>query len=208
MNAENISKKLIIYRKSKSLTQVELAKEINYSDKVISKWERSESIPGIEALKILSDFYGVTVDNIISDEDIYNNELENHVLDVIEVNGPSNTLKMSILFPLGFFLFTTIQAFWDGPSILWPISIILVLIYLIIYTVLISRTSFEASYKSHKIRVANKAIGLNLYLDEKLVDSDNNLFSLGSRLSCRIGNQVIKVKVSANLFVKCQMFVE
>jgi len=36
----NIKNHLILLRKNANLTQVELAKNINYSDKVISKWER------------------------------------------------------------------------------------------------------------------------------------------------------------------------
>ena len=34
-------------RKSKKMTQLEFSKEINYSDKAISKWERGLSFPDI-----------------------------------------------------------------------------------------------------------------------------------------------------------------
>ena len=54
-------------RKSKNLTQLEFAKELNYSDKAISKWERAESIPDITVLKQLADYFGVTVDYLISE---------------------------------------------------------------------------------------------------------------------------------------------
>ncbi|MEI3434697.1 MAG: helix-turn-helix transcriptional regulator [Clostridia bacterium] len=45
-------------RKSKNLTQLEFAKELNYSDKAISKWERAESIPDVVVLKQIADFFG------------------------------------------------------------------------------------------------------------------------------------------------------
>lgn len=49
-------------RKSKNLTQAELALKFNYSDKAISKWEKGDTLPDIEVLSSLCDFYGVTLD--------------------------------------------------------------------------------------------------------------------------------------------------
>ena len=61
-------------RKSKNLTQLEFAKELNYSDKAISKWERAESIPDVVVLKQIADFFGVTIDYLLNehlaDEDL------------------------------------------------------------------------------------------------------------------------------------------
>ena len=52
-------------RKSKNLTQLEFAKELNYSDKAISKWERAVYLPSIEMLVKISEFYGVTVNELV-----------------------------------------------------------------------------------------------------------------------------------------------
>ncbi|MDY3845426.1 MAG: helix-turn-helix transcriptional regulator [Eubacteriales bacterium] len=49
-------------RKSKKLTQAELAEKINYSDKSVSKWERGESIPDIKVLSDLAELFGVSLD--------------------------------------------------------------------------------------------------------------------------------------------------
>lgn len=57
-----IAHNLIELRKSKNLTQGELAEKFNYSDKSVSKWEHGETTPDIETLKQLCDFYGVTLD--------------------------------------------------------------------------------------------------------------------------------------------------
>ena len=54
-------------RKSKNLTQLEFAKELNYSDKAISKWERAESIPDIVVLKQIADLFGITVDYLLNE---------------------------------------------------------------------------------------------------------------------------------------------
>ncbi|OPZ36849.1 MAG: HTH-type transcriptional regulator ImmR [Tenericutes bacterium ADurb.BinA155] len=57
-----IAHNLTELRKSKNLTQGELAEKFNYSDKSVSKWEHGETTPDIETLKQLCDFYGVTLD--------------------------------------------------------------------------------------------------------------------------------------------------
>ena len=62
-----LSKNLLALRKSRNLTQLELANKLNYSDKSISKWEHGDAVPDIEVLKRIADFYDVTVDYLISD---------------------------------------------------------------------------------------------------------------------------------------------
>ena len=49
-------------RKNKKMTQMELAEMFSYSDKAISKWEKGDTLPDIETLSNLCDFYGVTLD--------------------------------------------------------------------------------------------------------------------------------------------------
>ena len=58
---------LIRLRKQMKITQVEFAEKINYSDKAVSKWERGESIPDVAVLKGIADFFGVTVDFMITE---------------------------------------------------------------------------------------------------------------------------------------------
>lgn len=64
--AENIT----ALRKGSSMTQIELAEKLNYSDKAISKWERGESVPDITVLKTIADMFGVTVDYLLVREHI------------------------------------------------------------------------------------------------------------------------------------------
>ena len=60
-----IAANLTELRKAKSLTQSELAQQLNYSDKAISKWEHGDALPDIETLSRLCDLYGVTLNDII-----------------------------------------------------------------------------------------------------------------------------------------------
>ena len=55
-------------RKAKHLTQGELAEKFNYTDKSVSKWEHGDTMPDIEVLKQLCDFYGVTLDYLVSED--------------------------------------------------------------------------------------------------------------------------------------------
>ena len=63
-----IAHNIVILRRESSLTQIELAEKLNYSDKAISKWERGESLPDVTVLKAIADLFGVTVDYLISAE--------------------------------------------------------------------------------------------------------------------------------------------
>lgn len=56
-------------RKQMKLTQVEFAEKINYSDKSVSKWERGESIPDVSVLKCIADFFGVTIDFLVTKQE-------------------------------------------------------------------------------------------------------------------------------------------
>lgn len=58
---------LISLRKQMKITQVEFAEKINYSDKAVSKWERGESIPDVAVLKGIAQFFGVTIDFMVSE---------------------------------------------------------------------------------------------------------------------------------------------
>ena len=62
-----ISKNIVMLRRREGMTQADLARCLNYSDKAVSKWERGESVPDIAVIKAIADMFGVTVDYLISD---------------------------------------------------------------------------------------------------------------------------------------------
>ena len=61
--AQNITE----LRKQNRWTQAELAEQLNYSDKAISKWERGESIPEVGTLKQIADIFNCTVDLLLTE---------------------------------------------------------------------------------------------------------------------------------------------
>ena len=67
---KNFSNNLVRLRKLKKLNQNDLAKEVNYSNKAISKWETGETIPDIVVLKQIADYFQITLDELITSENI------------------------------------------------------------------------------------------------------------------------------------------
>ena len=61
-----LAENLYELRCARGLTQLTFAEKMNYSDKAISKWERAESVPDIFTLKKIADFYGVSVDYLLT----------------------------------------------------------------------------------------------------------------------------------------------
>ena len=59
---ENIAKNITLLRKQNKWTQSELAEQLNYSDKSISKWERGDSIPDIEMLCKVAEIFHVNIE--------------------------------------------------------------------------------------------------------------------------------------------------
>jgi len=57
--------KLQELRKSKGLTQEELAEALYVSRTAVSKWESGRGYPSIDSLKEISRFFGVTIDELI-----------------------------------------------------------------------------------------------------------------------------------------------
>ena len=57
-------------RKQKGLTQEELAEALYVSRTAISKWESGRGYPNIDSLKTISKFFSVTIDELLSGEEV------------------------------------------------------------------------------------------------------------------------------------------
>ncbi len=63
-----IAKNLTFFRKQAGLTQAELAEKLSYSDKAVSRWEHGDTLPDINVLNQLCEFYGIDMNTLISDD--------------------------------------------------------------------------------------------------------------------------------------------
>ncbi len=81
--------KLQELRKQKGLTQEALAEAIFVSRTAVSKWESNRGYPNIESLKAIAKFFGVTVDTLLSGEELLtiseadSRKKENHFRDLV-----------------------------------------------------------------------------------------------------------------------------
>ena len=83
------NEKLQELRKQRGLTQEELAEKLYVSRTAISKWESGRGYPNIESLKAIAKFFEVTVDELLSTDEILtiaeedNKQKEKHFCDLI-----------------------------------------------------------------------------------------------------------------------------
>lgn len=66
----NFSEKIQKLRKQNNLTQEELAEKLFISRTAISKWESGKGYPSIDVLKQISVLFDISVDNLLSSEQI------------------------------------------------------------------------------------------------------------------------------------------
>lgn len=98
--------KLQELRKRKGLTQEELAEVLFVSRTAVSKWESGRGMPSIESLKAISKFFAVTLDDLLSSEELLviaeddHKQKEMHIRDLIY--GLLDC-SMALLFLLPFF---------------------------------------------------------------------------------------------------------
>ncbi len=74
----NFNEKLISLCKSKGLSQEELGAQLKVSRQTISKWESGAVLPRLQRLVLLSDYFGLTLDELVKDVDIQVQEGEKH----------------------------------------------------------------------------------------------------------------------------------
>ena len=82
----NMADRIQHLRKSKGISQEELADKIGVSRQAVSKWESEQSTPDLEKVIVMSDFFGITTDYIlkgiepITDKEQKSKELTGRIL--------------------------------------------------------------------------------------------------------------------------------
>ncbi|UXX79438.1 helix-turn-helix domain-containing protein [Reichenbachiella carrageenanivorans] len=62
-----IGDRIAYLRKSKGVSQTDLAKSINASREAIGKYERNEAMPSVETAKKIADIFEVTLDYLVDE---------------------------------------------------------------------------------------------------------------------------------------------
>lgn len=80
-NTYGVRRKLITLRKSRELTQEQLAEQLNVSRQSISKWESGQVIPEVEKIVELSKVFDVTVDYLLKPSEIDELSVKTEILE-------------------------------------------------------------------------------------------------------------------------------
>lgn len=126
-----IAKNIADLRIDRKMTQLELAEQLNYSDKAISKWERAESIPDVITLKAVADTFGVTVDYILTEHapdekpQTTKNAKNNHLM-ITLISVVAVWLLGTCAYTFGWFFDTHL---WMAYIVCIPVSMIVLLVF-------------------------------------------------------------------------------
>jgi transcriptional regulator with XRE-family HTH domain len=69
--ANTLGSRITEYRKTKGITQDQLAEHMGVSSQAVSKWENDLSCPDIALLSKLADYFGITIDKLLRGENSY-----------------------------------------------------------------------------------------------------------------------------------------
>lgn len=75
----DIAKRIYELRKVKGLSQEQLANEIGVSRQAVSKWESQQSLPDLDKVIILSEYFGVSTDYLLTGK-IHETKGKDHIL--------------------------------------------------------------------------------------------------------------------------------
>lgn len=109
MNQEKIGKFIARKRKEKNLTQENLAEKLGISINAVSKRERGICLMDMSLLKPLAEILGVTINEILSGEEIKEEDLRNktdeNIINITELYDLKAVQKGTVVFTIVLLLF-------------------------------------------------------------------------------------------------------
>ena len=94
MDQIKIGKFIAECRKSKGLTQMQLAEKLNITDRAVSKWENGRSLPDSSIMLELCRILGISVNDLLNGEVVtmenYNEKSEELMLEMVEQKEKSD----------------------------------------------------------------------------------------------------------------------
>ena len=165
------NEKLQELRKARGLTQEELAEALFVSRTAISKWESGRGYPSIDSLKEISNYFGVTIDDLLSGDrllSIAEKENKSNIRNMCDllfgiVDLLSFTLIVLPLYPnpvdgyvfsVNLFLYTETTSF--NRLVYWIMFVALIVIGVV--KILLTQLKIE---KGHKI-MTGSSMGLSI----------------------------------------------
>lgn len=136
---QNVARNITALRKKNNMTQADLAEQLNYSDKSISKWERGDGLPDIFVLTRIAELFGVTLNDLVSSEQA-DAEQSVEAANSLDAFYPRRTLITALCVGLVWFIATLVffllNVFLPDAKGLWlsfiyalPVSSIILVVF-------------------------------------------------------------------------------
>lgn len=104
MDTKKIGSFLKNLRKENNMTQEQLGERIGVTNKTISRWETGNYMPPVESLVLLSDIYGISINEILAGEYVEDSKMKEiadgnvvKVLDELEKNNQKFENRMIVV---------------------------------------------------------------------------------------------------------------
>lgn len=147
-------------RKGKNLTQKDLANKLNVSDKAISRWETGKGFPDVDSLQALSDFFNISINELLAGEKAENKTIEeiaeeNIISAIVETEKSKKTKKSTVILSITTALILIIPLLKGSAESIIELLVKYTLIndpWLIVFNLFISLCIFSAGlavYKEH-----------------------------------------------------------
>lgn len=145
-----IGTKIQTLRKQHGLSQEQLAETLGVSRQAVSKWEAEQSVPDIDKIILICDYFGVTTDHILRNEDLSCSQIAqstNAIENEEKKENTENKKKSTILLAVAVMLYILCIV----PIILIQNTFGVVLMFVIIAVatgIIIYRSIFSSNNKS------------------------------------------------------------
>lgn len=148
-----LHKRLVDLRKSRKLSQEELAEKLYVSRQTISNWERGKTYPDINSLLLIATVFDVSLDNLIKgDVDMMKHHVDQSQFKKWLIIGGTSWFLFSIVFPTRYLF-----------SVKWVSGILFLLLLPVFYS------AFQVFYILKNRELKTYADILNFLYPEKKV---------------------------------------
>ena len=83
MSNKTLGEVISSLRKEKDMTQNDLAKKMNVTDKAVSKWERNLSCPDVNSIPKLAEILGISVEELLNAQTKQDSNKINDIINII-----------------------------------------------------------------------------------------------------------------------------
>ena len=94
MNQKKVGSFLKELRKEKGITQEQFAEKLNVSGRSISRWETGNYMPPVEMLEMLSNLYGLTINELLSGQKLTTEEYKEMAEENIKETLNASTFEL------------------------------------------------------------------------------------------------------------------